>query len=961
MKRKTIHRIFAIIVVLGVFLNIQNQKGSTVSASDKLADRYLISDNQTQDEEAEYYKNYLAEGVKNGWKDATSSVDVDLTTVKSENSLLKPSAQKSISWANSNCSYAEFSFDVEAEGYYNLQVEYQAIKGTMEAPRRWIKIDGKTQYSEMKNIVFSRIWKDAGKPKTNALGDMIRPKQVEVFEKQTVLVSDYLGRYAEPLKFYLTKGKHTIRFTYIGEPMEIFGIRFVAPKSYPDYSQVLKEYKEKGYTNSSDTIKINAEEPYQKSDSSLRLEFTGDPMADPATDGSYILNAMGGERWNKGNQTISYRFVVKKAGLYKIGLRAYQKYNDGLDSYRQIAIDGEVPFKELLNYKFAYSDWKNVVLEDKAKNPYLFYLSEGEHRLDISVKTATYTDILINLEESLNNLSKVIRGVIKITSISPDPNFDYELDKKLPWLEGTLQQISSGLGEQIKSLRAKSEKNPGPVNSLAEIKFKIDKMIKDPFIIAKNLTSLIDSQTTLSSWIKSFNNSPLMLDYIEIANPDAKLERGRSNFFQVIGITFKSFVQSFFKEYDNISGVKNTDGEKKLNVWVSRGKEWGEILKQISDEEFTGETGVSVNMNILPAGQLGTGGVMLLAVASGTAPDIVIGSDMNTPAEYGMRGVLVDLSKQPGYSEISKRFLEGVKTPYIFNDQVYALPETMDFSIMYYRKDILSELNIALPQTWEELYQKVLPVLKRNGMDFWYEGGMNTFLFQNGGSFYTKDGKKSALDSMESINAFKQFTELYNIYQIPYEANFYTRFRAGQMPIGISSFNTYLQITSAAPELQGKWDVALIPGTKKADGSIDHSNNISSTSAMIFKSCKNVKEAWKFLTWYTSKSTQLRYASDLVSYIGPEAKWASANIEAFDEMSWENSVKKVLIEQRKESRGMPSVVGGYITARHLENARVRTVLQGVNYRSSIEMAAQDITAELVIKNQEFAERMKSGK
>jgi hypothetical protein len=70
-------------------------------------------------------------------------------------------------------------------------------------------------------------------------------------------------------------------------------------------------------------------------------------------------------------------------------------------------------------------------------------------------------------------------------------------------------------------------------------------------------------------------------------------------------------------------------------------------------------------------------------------------------------------------------------------------------------------------------------------------------------------------------------------------------------------------------------------------------------------------------------------------------------------MSWENNLREVIVEQRKWLIDPYSVVGGYITARHLENARVRTVVEHMNYRESLELAVRDINHELDIKNEEF--------
>jgi hypothetical protein len=112
------------------------------------------------------------------------------------------------------------------------------------------------------------------------------------------------------------------------------------------------------------------------------------------------------------------------------------------------------------------------------------------------------------------------------------------------------------------------------------------------------------------------------------------------------------------------------------------------------------------------------------------------------------------------------------------------------------------------------------------------------------------------------------------------------------------------------------------------------------------------------LKWYTDKETQIRYSNDIVSTVGAEARWCSANIEAFDNLSWETNLKQVIKEQRDWYVDMPNVIGGYITPRYVENARVRVVVQNKQYRDSLEKAVKEINTELVNKNNEFAMREK---
>ena len=63
---------------------------------------------------------------------------------------------------------------------------------------------------------------------------------------------------------------------------------------------------------------------------------------------------------------------------------------------------------------------------------------------------------------------------------------------------------------------------------------------------------------------------------------------------------------------------------------------------------------------------------------------------------------------------------------------------------LLYRKDILSELGLSLPETWEDLYDKIIPVLYQNNMQFYIpaanqaevESSFGMFLCQLGGGLH---------------------------------------------------------------------------------------------------------------------------------------------------------------------------------------------------------------------------------
>ena len=352
---------------------------------------------------------------------------------------------------------------------------------------------------------------------------------------------------------------------------------------------------------------------------------------------------------------------------------------------------------------------------------------------------------------------------------------------------------------------------------------------------------------------------------------------------------------------------------------------------------------------------MGASGVLLMAIASGTQPDMALGADMSIPVEYGMRGAVVGLSRLPEADAVTARFVPGSLRSYQYQDELFALPETIDMPVLFVRTDVLEYLNIDMEdlQTWQSLCDRVIPVLKQNGMDFWYEAGFPTLLYQQGGDLYTQDGLASALDTPEAFAAFRQFTEFYQRYEIPVAANFYTRFRAGQMPLGVAPLSTYMLLQSASPEILGKFTVLPVPATRRADGTLNGAVSGTTTAAMILKVDKQ-DEAWKFLQWYTSEDVQQAYAQELLTVIGNSAMWFSANTKAFDRLPWSADVRKTIDISRTAYIDNHNVIGGYITTRHIENARVRTVIQGLNYRESLEISVEDINRELKRKNKEFA-------
>lgn len=848
-------------------------------------------------------------------------------------------------WNDESVIEKKYSVFISESGSYNIAVRYSNSADAITASSRAIYVDGKL----IENFSFPQKWEYVGASRQKTNGDYIRPEQRQSEEILTAVVYEKNGREVLPISLFLEEGYHEISFKFVYGEITLYDVTCEKVKDIPDYQQYKEIYI--NADNGKDALTIQGEDVKSRSASSIRIVSNSDPATTPPSKGKVVFNTIGGASWSKGNQSITYEIDCKTEGYYKLSFRVLQKFTDGLPVFRQILIDGSVPFKEMLNYRFEYDDWKTVTLSNEDGTPYEFYLTKGVHTLEIKVVTESYADILNRLNDALNILTESVSKIVKITGVDPDINFDYKIDEKLPTLIEELGEMCDIIEQQCEALKNLSNKAPAAINSLQQISYRTEIMLKDPYKIPANLDFLTESQTTISAWISDFENLPLLLDYIEITPPSQEIVQRKSTFLQRIMQSIRTFLASFSDDYSTLSA---NVGEDSLKVWISRGKEWGEALQLIIEEDFTLNTGIEIDLNILPSGQLGTSGVLLLAMASGTQPDVALGADMLLPTEYGMRGAVKNLRDFEDSEDVFKRFISGALRAYTFEDAIYALPETVDTTVMYYRKDILENYNIDLNhlKTWDDLFNHVLPVLKQNGMDFWYEGGLNTFLYQNGGDFYTEDGKACALDTPEAFKAFSDFTDLYKIYDVPVAANFYTRFRSGQIPLGISSLNTYVLLQSASPDLYSKWGVTVIPSTVREDGSLSHACSGASTGAVILLGDKE-EQAWEFLKWYTDYTTQRKYSDELLSSMGDSAIWFSANTKAFDALNLNKDFKEAVEETRREYIDSRNVVGGYITARHIENARVRAVVSGMNYREALEISVEDINLELARKQKEF--------
>ncbi|WP_256865292.1 extracellular solute-binding protein [Paenibacillus sp. 32352] len=898
-----------------------------------------------------YYANILKGWKDKGIKDGAAPIEINAskTSKKSDESVATVGSYEGKSnvllWNSPKESWIEYQVDVPNDGLYELHVSYRPFTGNgLRRPISWdVKLDGAHPFREASSITLYREWKDARPIKKDIDGNDIRPKSEDISGWSVKPLRDAGGAYSEPLQWYFSKGSHTIRLQGF-EPIALESIKLVPQTKLKSYKDVSTAYPQAKPVQA-EAVTMQAEDVKSKNDSAIQLVSDTDQRSVPLAKGKITFNSIGGKKWYDQNQEITWTLDVPESGKYKLGMRALQNTISQKASFRRIAIDGKVPFEEMLAYRFSYdTGWKGVTLSDDEGKPYEFYLEKGTHTLTMSVTHAPFKPVIIGIEEITDILQGIDQDLKSLTGGQDDKNRTWKIAQDMPDLPKRLTvvvDLLKKLSEQMQQVNGRKDNVSESMNtSIKDIEELLTKVDDIPY----HRDTISTTNEKISKFIETLVQQPLQLDEVYFAPVEKSFPSMEASFFTKM----KGMVVNFFYSFQTKNRLSDID-DNVLNVWVQRGRDYVTQLQELSDETFTPETGIQVKVNLLPNAQL-----LVLANAAGIQPDIALGLTQDLPVDYAIRNSIYDISQFPDFKDLYKNYSPGSWLPFYYNKGYYAVPETQSFHVLYYRKDILSRLGLSIPNTWNDVYD-MLPTLQQNYMNFYMPPTeYMTFVYQNNAEFFDKEGSKTALDRPEGFKAFKQWTDLFNIYAMDRSVtSFLQHFRKGDMPIGFADYNMYIQLSAAAPELNGAWGIAQIPGTQQPDGSISRWSGGGQTAGVIFNKSKKKDQAWKFMKWWASADTQERYGSDLEAFNGVAFRWNTANVEAFSKLPWKREDANVILEQWRWYKDMPNLPGGYFVGREINNAWNRAVVDGTNYRSSLETTVMDINRELRRKQQEF--------
>lgn len=859
-------------------------------------------------------------------------------------------------WSNEE-GRIDYTVNVPESGAYQLEVSYYPLDNGSTTTEFSVLLDGVSPYDTATRATLPHIWASAYEISSDSKGNEVRPPQVQSSRWVTAMIYDVDGLFNDPLYFNLDAGTHTISFESERASVAIEYIKLC------NTSGTVGEYvkpsdAELAANSGAEPIKIQAEHyAYTNSQTLFPTYDRSSYLTEPSHPSKQRYNTVGDGTWDTAGQAITWEMTVETAGYYKVGIKARQNELRGLYTNRRLYIDGSVPNEAFSQIKFEYDDdWIMVVPQDSNGDDAYVYLDAGTHELTLEVIPGEIGESMRRLDSIVYTANQYYMQILMITGPTPDKYTDYRIHNEIPEIVDVFADLADQLRHEETNIEALAGQKGTEAAALSRLADILERASKKPNKIPDMISnsSIKDNVNSVSSWMRQYREQPLEIDFIELIPADGKFTSVKSNFFKSFSFGFKGFINSFFEDYTVLS---DSEGET-LNVWVSLARDQATVVKQMADSEYNPNHNVKVAINLVQGG-------IMEAVLAGKGPDVALFIGGEFPVNLAVRDLVVPFNDMDGFDEVMSRFHKNAAVNYTYDGKVYAIPVSQNFPMLFYRKDMLAQIGITEPpETWDELID-MLPAIQRKYMQpgLILPGGTpaaateagHTFallMLQSGTNYYNEAQTATNFDSQAAVDAFATWTEFYNVYKFDQTYDAFTRFRTGEAPIVIQDYCTfYNQLNVAAPEIKGLWDFCAVPGTVQEDGTVSHASNSNGAGAIVLSNCEYPEEAWEFIKWFTDTETMVEYGNNIEGVLGPLGRFASANVEALQQLNWSNKDLEKIMFQMDQLEEIPVVPSAYVVTRSIMNAFRTVVNDKENARETLRWYNIDINREITRKRE----------
>lgn len=371
------------------------------------------------------------------------------------------------------------------------------------------------------------------------------------------------------------------------------------------------------------------------------------------------------------------------------------------------------------------------------------YLEAGDHTLTLESTASPLYVTYETLQQVVHEINRIALEVKKVTGNKVDKNRDWKLEEFLPDIRSELQSLAGMTGQVYSAISAMAQKqNISAISELKVAAATLQRYADDLEYFVNNIAYFSQGSGSVAERVSlimdDLLDQPMSIDQILLSPRPEDLKHRKTGFFTSVWLNIQKLLYTFVTDYDTAG---NNSGED-LNVWVGRSAFHVEALRDLAQRRYAGK----VNFSIMADEQK-----LIFAQSAGHGPDVVLGTTTFRPFDFALRGALYDLRQFPDFGQVIQDFHSEMLVMFSIDDHCYGLPETANFVVQFYRKDILENLHLEVPATWDEVLE-ILPVLNRYGMNyntylsnlesFKHFGATMPFINQFSGKLYSEDGSR---------------------------------------------------------------------------------------------------------------------------------------------------------------------------------------------------------------------------
>ena len=357
-------------------------------------------------------------------------------------------------------------------------------------------------------------------------------------------------------------------------------------------------------------------------------------------------------------------------------------------------------------------------------------------------------------------------------------------------------------------------------------------------------------------------------------------------------------------------GSKSSDGTITMQIWDTAQRDGMQALADAYHEQ---NPDVTVEIQVTSWDEYWT--KLEAAATSNTLPD-VFWMHTNYILQYADNGMLADLTDlyadesatyyTDHYSDVSISNASGS------DGKIYGVPKDKDTVGLVYNKEMFDAANVAYPDetwTWDTLVEASQAIYDATGK-YGYMAyaddqlGYWNFVYQNGGYILNEDKTAAGFDQPETIEAMKFYIGLQSYDWCP-DQNYFAETAPGnaffseQGAMFLEGDWNIMSEMKNYPEMQGKWDVAVLPSSPDG-GRATISNGLCYATSANNQNNEVVLDFLRFLGSEEGQRIQGESGAAIPAYEGLEETWITAfdqfdydlNLEAFIEM-FDYSVQSV--------------------------------------------------------------------